>query len=148
MDELDRRIRNRTYSSFVRSGNAPTAAQVAGELQLGEAEVEAAFRRLHDAHAVVLHPGSLELRMLNPFSMVETPHRVEAAGRSWFANCAWDALGIPAALQTDAAIHSACPDCGEALELEVREGRLVRGAELLWHVLVPARRWWEDIGFT
>jgi hypothetical protein len=33
--------------------------------------------------------------MLNPFSAVETPHRVEAGGRSWFANCAWDALGIP-----------------------------------------------------
>lgn len=148
MDELDLRIRNRTYSSFVRFGNAPTPAGIAAELGVAAAEVEDAFRRLHDAHALVLQPGSLEIWMLTPFSMVETPHRVEAAGRTWFANCAWDALGIPAALHVDGRIESTCPDCGARLELEVRDGELVRGAELLWHVLVPARRWWDDIGFT
>jgi hypothetical protein len=30
----------------------------------------------------------------------------------------------------------------------VRDGRVVRGADLLVHFLVPARRWWDDIGFT
>lgn len=148
MDELDVRIRNRIYSSFVSSGNAPTPAGVAAELGLAETEVEDAFRRLHEAHALVLRPGSLELMMLNPFSMVETAYRVEAPGRSWFANCAWDALGIPAVLRADGRIESACADCGERIELEVRDGALVEGEELLWHVLVPARRWWEDIAFT
>ena len=75
--------------------------------------------------------------MLNPFSVPATPHRVEAGGRSWFANCAWDALGIPAALHRDGAVHSECADCGEPLELEVRDGRLVRGAELLVHFSSP-----------
>ena len=148
MDELDLRIRNRIYSSFVQSGNAPTTAGIAAELDLPVGEVEDAFRRLHDAHALVLQPGSLELRMLNPFSLIETQHRVEAAGRSWFGNCAWDALGIPAALHVDGRIESACADCGERVELEVRDGRLVRGSELLWHVLLPARHWWDDIAFT
>jgi len=148
VDELDLRIRNRIYSSFVGSGDAPTPGGIAAELGMPEQEVDAAFRRLHDAHALVLWPGSTELRMLNPFSIAETPHRVRAGGRSWFANCAWDALGIPAALDADAQIASECADCAEPVELEVRDGRLVRGAELLWHVLVPARRWWDDIGFT
>ena len=103
---------------------------------------------LDDAHALVLDPGTDEIRMLNPFSAVETPHRVEAGGRSWFANCAWDALGIPAALHRDGLIDSECADCGEPLELEVRDGRLVRGGELLVHILVPARHWWDDIVFT
>ena len=148
MDELDLRIRNRVYSSFVRTGTAPTVADTAAELALDQAEVEAAYRRLHDAHALVLHAGSTEIRMLNPFSAVATPHRVEAGGRAWFANCAWDALGIPAALHTGAAIRSECADCGEPLELEVRDGELVRGRDLLVHFVVPARRWWDDIGFT
>jgi hypothetical protein len=30
----------------------------------------------------------------------------------------------------------------------VRDRALVEGADLLVHVLVPARRWWDDIGFT
>ncbi len=148
MDELDLRIRNRIYSSFVRDGRAETAAETAVGLGIEHDEVEESLRRLHDAHALVLHPGSTEIRMLNPFSAVETPHRVEAGGRSWFANCAWDALGIPAALHADGRIESVCADCGDRVELEVHNGELVCGAELLWHVLVPARRWWDDIGFT
>ena len=148
MDELDLRIRNRVYSSFVRDGTPSTSAAAATELDLPEEVVTGSYRRLHDAHALVLHPGSTEIRMLNPFSTVETPHRVEAAGRSWYANCAWDALGIPAALQADGRVDSACPDCGERLELEVRDGELVRGDDLLVHFVVPARRWWDDIGFT
>ena len=148
MDELDLRIRNHLYASFVADGHARTAEETGSELGLAENEVEAAYRRLHDAHALVLHPGTTEIRMLNPFSAVETPHRVVAGGRSWFANCAWDALGIPGALHTDGDVHSGCADCGEQLELEVRDGRLVRGAELLVHFAVPARRWWDDIAFT
>ena len=148
MDELDLRIRSHVYSSFVRDCTTLTPADAGAELGLAEAAVADAYRRLHDAHALVLHPGSTEIRMLNPFSTVETPHRVEAAGRSWYANCAWDALGIPAALHADGRIASACPDCGERLELEVRDGELVRGADLLVHFVVPARRWWDDIGFT
>ena len=148
MRELDLGIRNEVYSSFVATGRAPAPAAVADVLGLAEGDVAAAFRRLHDAHALVLHAGTTQIRMLNPFSVVETPHRVEAGGRSWFANCAWDALGIPAALHTDAVVHSECPDCGERLELEVRDGGLARGADLLVHFVVPARHWWDDICFT
>ena len=148
MDALDLRVRNHVYSTFVREGRAQTTAETAAALAVGEDEVADAYRRLHDAHALVLHPGTREIRMLNPFSAAETPHQVEAGGRSWFANCAWDALGIPAALHTDGTVGSECPDCGEPLSLEVRGGELVRGAELLVHFVVPARRWWDDIAFT
>ncbi|HYK06462.1 MAG TPA: organomercurial lyase [Gaiellaceae bacterium] len=148
MDELDLRIRNHLYAQFVAKGKAPSAVDTAAALGLAGDEASAAYRRLHDAHTLVLHPGTNEVRMLNPFSAVETPHRVEAGGRSWFANCAWDALGIPAALHTDGSVRSECPDCGEPVELEVRGGELVRGRELLVHFVVPARRWWDDIAFT
>jgi hypothetical protein len=148
MDAQDLRIRNHVYASFVATGTAPTPREAASELGLGEDDVAAAYRRLHDAHALVLEPGATRIRMLNPFSAVETPHRVGAGGREWFANCAWDALGIPGALHTDGSVHSACPDCGEPLELEVRDGELRRGSELLVHFVVPARRWWDDIAFT
>jgi len=148
VDELDLRIRNHLYASFVRDGSASSILEVAAALALDEKTVAESYRRLHDSHALVLDPDGTEIRMLNPFSAVETPHRVQAGGREWFANCAWDALGIPAALHADGRIESACPDCGELLELEVRGDELVRGSELLVHFVVPARRWWDDIGFT
>ena len=148
MDAFDLQIRNHVYAAFVGEGRAQTTDETAAALELAEDEVAAAYRRLDDAHALVLDPGTDEIRMLNPFSAVETPHRVEAGGRSWFANCAWDALGIPASLQTDGSVSSECPDCGEPLGLDVRGGELVRGADLLVHFVVPARRWWDDIAFT
>ena len=148
MDELDLRIRNQLYASFVRDGKASSVGEAAEALDLPAAEVSDAYWRLHDAHALVLQPDRNEIRMLNPFSAVETTYRVEAGGRSWFGNCAWDSLGIPGALHGDGRIEAACPDCGETLELEVRDGELVRGRELLVHFVVPARRWWDDIVFT
>jgi Alkylmercury lyase len=148
MDEVDVRIRTHVYASFVRDRTMLSPGAAAADLGLAEPAVADAYRRLHEAHALVLEPDSLRIRMLNPFSVVETPHRVACAGRSWFANCAWDALGIPAALHADGRIDSACPDCGEALHLEVEDGELVQGAELLVHFVVPARGWWDDIGFT
>ena len=107
----------------------------------------AGWRRLHEEHAVVLSPATDELRMLNPFSAVPTAHRVRTGGRWWYGNCAWDAFGICAALHADGRVETSCPDCGEPLVVEVRDER-VDDESLLFHVLVPAARWWDDIVFT
>jgi Alkylmercury lyase len=105
------------------------------------------WRRLHDAHALVLEPHRAELRMVNPFSAVPTAHRVHAAGHWWYGNCAWDAFGICAALRSDGRIESSCPDCGEPIAVEVRAER-PDDESLLFHCLVPAAHWWDDIVFT
>ncbi len=135
-------LRNRTYAAFVELGRAPTADE------LGEAaEVRAGWRALHDAHALVLNPSTDELRMANPFSAVPTAYRVNAAERWWYGNCAWDAFGILAALAVDGRVEASCPDCGEPLAIEVEGGRIDR-PDLLFHCLVPAASWWDDIVFT
>jgi hypothetical protein len=85
--------------------------------------------------------------MANPFAAKPTDFRVEAAGRSWFANCGWDAFGIGAALHVDCEIDTQCPDCGDPLHIAVRDGR-PEPSDTVWHVLVPAAQWWADIGFT
>jgi hypothetical protein len=142
MNDADLELRRRTYSFFVEHGRAPGAAE------LGEPEeILAGWRRLHEEHAVVLNPATDELRMLNPFSVVPTAYRVHAGGRWWYGNCAWDAFGICAALHTDGRIETSCPDCGESLALEVRDGQ-ADDVSLLFHVLVPAAHWWDDIVFT
>jgi hypothetical protein len=142
VDERDVALRNRTYSAFVELGRAPTAAD------LGRPdEVLAGWRRLHEAHAIVLDPATDEVRMLNPFSAVPTAYRVHAGGRWWYANCAWDAFGVCAALHADGRIEASCPDCGEPIAVEVRDER-PDDSSLCFHCLVPAARWWDDIVFT
>ena len=146
MTPLDLTVRNATYRAFVDLGRAPTIHEVADRTDAAPDEVAAAWRRLHDGHALVLDQEGAIL-MANPFSAVETPHRVEAAGRTWFGNCGWDAFGISAALHVDSTIHTTCPDCGESIDLDVRNG-LPTDEEPVFHVLVPARDWWNDIRFT
>ena len=146
MDDSDLTVRNATYGLFVERGGAAAAADVAAQLGRTEPEVRAAWRRLHDEHALVLDAES-DLRMLNPFSVVPTTFRVHAGGRSWYANCAWDAFGICAALDVDGRIETRCPDCGDAIAVEVVDGAPDDNS-LLFHCLVPAPRWWDDIGFT
>ena len=146
MDPTDLRIRNATYRAFVDRGRAPTATEVAADAGTGETAVRASWARLHDGHALVLDAEG-EIRMANPFAAKPTDFRVEAAGRSWFANCGWDAFGIGAALHVDSEFDTHCPDCGDALHIAVRDGR-PEPPDLLWHVLVPASQWWNDIGFT
>jgi hypothetical protein len=141
MNDADLELRRRTYAFFAEHGRAPAPAE------LGEPEeILAGWRRLHDEHAVVLNPTD-ELRMLNPFSAVPTAYRVNAAGRWWYGNCAWDAFGISAALQSDGRVETSCPDCGEPLAVEIRAQR-PDDESLVFHVLVPARHWWDDIVFT
>ena len=146
VDDADRRLRNRTYAMFVELGRAPGADEVAQEEGLDVGDVQAAWRRLHDAHALVLHPRG-DIRMANPFSAVPTAHRVHAGGRWWFANCAWDAIGICAALHTDGDVETVCPCCAEQIRLSVTS-TVASDEALLFHCLVPARAWWDDIGFT
>ena len=146
MDDRDLKVRNATYERFVGLGRAPAPDEVADLVETSIANVVASWRRLHDAHALVLD-GTGAIRMANPFSAVPTPYRVYADGRSWYGNCAWDAFGICAALDADGRIETTCPDCGDAIVVEVRDVR-PDDESLLFHCLVPAARWWDDIVFT
>jgi hypothetical protein len=142
VDERDIELRNRTYARFAELGRAPTPEEIGPR-----DDVLAGWARLHAAHALVLEEGGEAIRMANPFSAVPTQYRVKAAGRWWYANCAWDAFGICAALGADGRIECDCPDCGGPIRLDVSDGRS-SDESLVFHSLVPARRWWDDIVYT
>ena len=146
--QFDNRVRLAIYDHFVTTGRAPVAAEIASEVGALPHEVEDAYRRLADAHVLVLAPGTPYIWMANPFSALPTPFVVTARGRDWWANCIWDALGILAMFDTDGIVKTSCPDCADPIELEVRAGELVSvGAETV-HFSVPAANWWDDIGFN
>ena len=62
--------------------------------------------------------------------------------REWYGNCAWDGLGIVAAL----GLREVDVSSG-GVTLRVRDGSVVDEGER-FHVAVPAARWWDDIAFT
>jgi hypothetical protein len=145
-DDLDKRVRAEVYDFTMRRGAPPRLSDVAAALKLDQQRVRESFKRLADAHVIVLQPESGEILMANPFSAVPTPFHVESSKISAYGNCIWDALGIPAMLNADATIHTSCADCGVAMRIDVARGA-VSGAGLL-HFAIPAHEWWNDIVFT
>jgi hypothetical protein len=151
--ERDAAVRLTILETFV-AGDRPSVASVAAALALDEADAAASFDRLAAGRAIVLGGGSRDLLMAAPFAGTPTDHRVHVGERAYYANCVWDALGIPAMLAAagrpaEARITTRCPDCAATIHLAVQGGQVVAEPdEPVAHFAVPAARWWEDIGFT
>jgi hypothetical protein len=146
ISSTDAEVRRYLYERFVATGRPPTAAQTAAALRLNEDEAAAAYRRLADAHVIVLEPGTTAVRMAAPLSAKPTPFLVTTDLGRFYGNCVWDALGVAAMLDADARIDTDCADCGEAMLLEISGGEVQ--ADGVAHFAVPAAHWWDDIGFT
>lgn len=147
IQEFDTDVRLAIYRFFMDQGRPPIPAEVADELGIRPLDVEQAFRRLHDAHVLVLAPGTPYIWMANPLSALPTPYSVSAGGKTFWANCIWDALGVIVMLGDDGSVTARCPDCGEELAVEVHSGELVT-SDYLVHYAVPVAQWWDDIGFN
>jgi hypothetical protein len=125
VDEHDLRLRRAIFEHFAATGSAP--AHPPGDL-----------RSLAEQHVVALDDDGAIL-MAHPFAAHRDGARVDAQDRTWWGNCAWDAFGIVAALGLRGATITAQ---GITLDADSPPGDVAFG------VLVPARHWWDDIGFT
>lgn len=149
LTERDWQVRLHVYHYCVEHGRPPSAAEAAPAFDMSEEEMRAAYQRLHDGHALFLEPGTSDVRMANPLSGVPTPYRVRVNDRRLYANCAWDSLGIPAMLHTDAEIEAVytAADGDEPAHYAVVNGEL-RGDDGLVHYPLPFRHWYDDLIHT
>jgi Alkylmercury lyase len=146
-EALDGRVRAAIYQHIVETTAAPTVAQIGQRLGLDAATIRSSYQRLFARRVLALGSDGESIVMAPPFSGVVTQHRVTVGDREYFANCAWDALGIPAALHSAATIHSRCEQTLQPLTIRVaNDGPDPVGC--VAHFAVPAARWWDDIGFT
>ena len=122
---------------------APTHEELALATGLSEAEVRDELRALHDQRLLVLDDAG-EIWMAAPFSAVPTDYVAVVNGRRHFGNCIWDALGVVAMLGGIGRVEKVSED----LRVEAAIRRVSAPREYVVHFLVPAARWWEDIGFT
>jgi len=144
---FETRVRTAILEVFAETGIAPSPAGITERLRAKLARVLEAWDRLREGRAIVTGEDGLSIRMANPFSGIPTGHTFESAGIRYYANCAWDVLGIPAALGRGGTVRSRCGHSGESLRLQVGdEGP--EPCDWLFHSLVPAAHWWDDIVFT
>ena len=145
--DIDIQVKLAVYREFAESGRAPNCGRVAARTGLSADAVLGAFQSLRAQRLIWLEPDGATIRMAPPFSGVPTQHRVQADGVDYYANCAWDALGVIAALHRPGRVRSRCEQSGEALNLDVGENG-PEPSTWVYHCLVPAARWWDDLVFT
>ena len=140
-------VRAFVYQHFADTTHAPSVDETARHFNLNNEEAGELYKELNNRHAFFLEPETLTVRMANPFSAIPTDFKVHANGKTYFANCAWDMLGIPAALQCDAVIDAVFTESNQPVQLEIRDGN-VANSEYLVHFPVPFAHWYDDLIFT
>jgi hypothetical protein len=146
-DTLDSDLRLHLLQQAAATGRVPQPRDLAAALGRFESEIHDALVRLAAAKILILAPNDGRIWAAAPFCAEPSSFRVKSHDITYSAICIWDALGIAAALHQDAEISTVCGDCGEPMTLEVRNDALVPGQGVI-HFGVPARRWWDNIGYT
>jgi len=147
ISEQDLAVRTFVYQQFVQTARPPTVAETAVQFNLSETEARSCYQRLHDHHFFFLEPGTTSVLMANPFSAVPTKFQVQVGPVAYWANCAWDMLGIPAALHQDAVIEARYEDGGGTAVLTITNGLLQHEGGVI-HFPLPVRHWYDDLILT
>lgn len=116
----------------LRTGRPAGPEEIAGRAGLEPGVVTDALRRLAEAGEANLDEDGRVVAVAG-LSLVPAAHELLLAGRPLFTWCAWDAVGIPAALEVDATVRTHCRWCGAPIAVELAGGHVVgRPPALLW----------------
>ena len=138
------------FDYFREHSVAPVLEQVMRQFSLGRDDAARVLLELQDAHHIALVKGTQRILMAFPFSAVTTPFRVTAGRRTYFANCAWDAVAIHVSLGEDMRVESYCHHCAQEVQIRLKDQRVVSATpeSPLVYLALPAARWWDDITNT
>ncbi len=147
-EDLVWKVRAFVYAWFAENASAPDVHDIAKEFSMSPEQAGHALITLHGKHALFLEPGTTSIRMASPFSALPTPHQTTVHGKNYWTNCAWDSLGIPAALHAaDATIDSLCAASGDPIQIQLKDGQVADTGAVV-HILLPFRNWYEDMVHT
>jgi alkylmercury lyase-like protein len=144
---FDQDLRGLLTRMIAERGHAPSIAELATAAGAGAGAVEESLRRLHESHSLLLHPHRCEPWVVHPFALSAGGCWVETPARGYWANCLYCGLGIAAALSSDAVITTRLGGEGETVRYHV-EGRHLVETEGVFHLSVPAARWWDNVIFA
>jgi hypothetical protein len=145
--DFDTQVKLAVYRHTAETAAVPSVEDVAARMGEPVRAIAEAFTRLRASRVLFLEPDGRTIRTAPPFSAVPTDHVARVNGKSYYANCAWDVLGIPAALHAGGEASSRCGRTGEPILLRVGpDGPAPEPCVV--HFAVPAAHWWRDLVFT
>lgn len=145
--DIDHLVRSTLTRSIADLGYAPHEAALSAMLGISLVDLRDSLQRLHDAHALLLHPHSGKPWVVHPFALSAGSCWVETPKRGYWANCLYCAFGIAAALRSDATITTRLGGEAETIRYTIRDGRCVETLDI-FHLSTPAAAWWDNVIFA
>ena len=124
-------------------GFAPAMSLLQAQLGWPDAELRSGLTKLVEMRGIILKPNSTEVWGIHPFTLMPTATWVEAKGGGWWANCAWCALGIGAALNDDIRVCSRAGAEHVGVDFQVQRGRSSNDRLLIHFPFAPSE-WWSN----
>lgn len=147
MKPTPQELRAHVYDVVLERGLPPTCSAMAKHFDENESAIRAAIADLKIGKTVLLRPDGREIWMAGPFAAEATAFRVIGRHAAWWANCIWDAFAIAVIANEPVHVATHCPDCNEPLQVRADPAQAPT-EDLVAHFLVPARHWYDDLGFT
>ena len=143
----DTQLRVFIYEFIFARGRPPKAADIAEHFAISADETKRRLHALKIGKTLLVDDATGEIWMAGPFASQPVGHEVRGARVTWWANCAWDALAIGILAAEQVTIRSSNCGTGRAITI-VSPPQSPPRSDALVHFTVPARQWYDDIGFT
>ncbi|WP_299932927.1 organomercurial lyase [uncultured Nocardioides sp.] len=115
------RVRRAAFTRLLATAAPVPAAMLATEVGLTEGQVEAELSRLA-ASGAISRDDSGAVVAAGGLSVTPARHQLLLDGHEYWTWCAFDGIGIPAALELDAVVDTRCPTCGGGLRITITGG--------------------------
>lgn len=125
-------------------GYAPPVELMAAQFGVTVEVLEGSLRRLHDAHALLLHPGSCRPWVVHPFALSPGGCWVQTPRMGYWANCLYCGFGVCAALRCDAVITTRYGGEAETVRYSIANGQ-AQPSDDVFHLSTPVQSWWDNV---
>jgi hypothetical protein len=136
------------YDHTIHRGTVPSSLEIGEHFGMVPGEVRSRLASLDLGKIVVTRPRTGEIWMAGPFAAGPTQYRLSDGTMNWYANCAWAMFGITMFVGRPLLAEAPCADCGERVTVECDPNHPPSESQAVVHFLVPARKWYDDLGFT
>lgn len=130
LDEAAARVRRAAFTRLLATAAPVDVATLSADAGLSEPEVETALSDLADTGAITRQANSAGDRGLGGpvvaaggLAVAPARHQLLLAGQVFWTWCAFDGIGIPAALGVDAVLDTRCPACGQPIRVTITGGQ-------------------------
>ena len=137
-----------TYDHILAHGAPPSSREIAEHFGVTPNDALQTLRALKIGKTILPHPQTGEIWMAGPFASSPTDYKVIGRATHWWANCAWDMLGVAVLVNEPVRIEARCTDCATPMTFQVDARDQSLNDDSVVHFLVPAAHWYDDMGFT